>query len=248
MSERIVYLGGEVKALDDSGKVGGYLVRFSSERDPDLHGEFFTKSTYFGPRDGDGADLMFHHGLPLKAELAGLADHVFRNPLKTRKDEIGIFAEAALDLSDEYEAVIYKLAKDGKLGWSSGTAKYLIRKEDSGEIKRWPIVEGSLTPAPAEPRNKAGAIKALEELADDEPGVAIAAAESAKTQRDFEKALRDAGLSRKAAEIFSSRAKAIFQGEPEELAELKREVETLRAQKFALSLDLLRAQLNQTKG
>lgn len=242
---RIVYDGGEVKALDEPGKVGGYLVRFSTEQDPDLTGDFFTAKTYFGPSDGDGADLMFHHGLPLKAELAGLADHIFRNPIKTRKDEIGIFAEAVLDMSDKYEAAIYKLAKEGKLGWSSGTAKYLIRKEDTGEIKRWPIVEGSLTPTPAEPRNKAGAIKALEELADD----ASEAIEAAKTERDLERALRDAGLSRKTAELSISRMKAILSGgSPEELAELKRELDEVRAQKFALSLELLRAQLNQPKG
>lgn len=243
---RIVYDGGEVKALDESGKVGGYLVRFSTEKDPDLTGDFFTAKTYFGPSNGDGADLMFHHGLPLKAELAGLADHIFRNPIKTVKDAVGVFAEAVLDMSDKYEAAIYKLAKEGKLGWSSGTAKYLIRKEDSGEIKRWPIVEGSLTPTPAEPRNRAGAIKALEELSDDEPSEAI---EEAKTERDLEKALRDAGLSRKTAELSISRMKAILSGgSPEELAELKREVKALQARNLSQAMELLRAQLNQTRG
>src|SRR5579859_2699254 len=40
--ETVVYRGGEVKSLGDD-RVGGYLVVFSTEKDPDLSGDFFTK-------------------------------------------------------------------------------------------------------------------------------------------------------------------------------------------------------------
>jgi len=40
-TDTIIYQGGAVKALD-GGKVGGYLVLFSTDADPDLVGDFFT--------------------------------------------------------------------------------------------------------------------------------------------------------------------------------------------------------------
>lgn len=156
-SDTMVAWGDAVKALGD-GRVGGYLVRFSSEADPDLTGEWFTRATYYGPRDGDGADTLVHHGFPLKAGLEELADRLL-SPLKTTKDEIGIFAEVVLDMADEYEKAIYELVEQGKLGWSSGAPGHMVRRKDSGEITRWPIAEGSLTPTPAEPRNRVVSLK-----------------------------------------------------------------------------------------
>ena len=243
-SETYICIGDAVKSLGN-GKIGGYLVRFSTEKDPDLSGEFFTKSTYFGPRDGDGADMLFHHGIPMKTGLEGLADHLFK-PVKARKDEIGIWVEAVLDAANQYEKAVLELAASGKLGWSSGTAKHMIRRAETGEIKRWPIVEASLTPTPAEPRNGASAIKTLDEFLNESEEPEIKAAfEAATTERTLEKALRDAGLSRKTSEAAIGRAKAIFRGDPEELAELKREIEHL---KFLNKVLELRASLNQTKG
>lgn len=156
-SDTMVAWGDAVKALGD-GRVGGYLVRFSSEADPDLTGEWFTRATYYGPRDGDGADTLVHHGFPLKAGLEELADRLL-SPLRTRKDEVGIFAEAVLDMADEYEEMLYQLVEQGKLAWSSGAPGHMVRRKGSGEITRWPIAEGSLTPTPAEPRNRVVSLK-----------------------------------------------------------------------------------------
>lgn len=158
-ADTVVAWGDAVKALGD-GRVGGYLVRFSSEADPDLTGEWFTRATYYGPRDGDGADTLVHHGFPLKAGLEELADRLL-SPLRTRKDEVGIFAEAVLDMADEYEEMLYQLVEQGKLAWSSGAPGHMVRRKGSGEITRWPIAEGSLTPTPAEPRNRVITLKAL---------------------------------------------------------------------------------------
>jgi hypothetical protein len=49
--EDMIYQGGEIKALGN-GRVGGYLVIFSTEDAPDLEGEFFTKSTEFFVENG----------------------------------------------------------------------------------------------------------------------------------------------------------------------------------------------------
>jgi len=53
------------------------------------------------------------------------------------------------------------LVQRGVLGWSSGTAPQLVQY-DGGHISRWPIVEGSLTPSPAQPgKTRIMSIKSL---------------------------------------------------------------------------------------
>ena len=107
-SETVVWYGGEVKALDDSGKIGGYLVRFSTAQDPDLSGDYFTKSTDFGPIKS--SPILYHHGMDstLKGTRLGLGE------LKT--DDVGVWLEGQLELRDEYEKAIFNMAKAGKLG------------------------------------------------------------------------------------------------------------------------------------
>ncbi|PYS48284.1 MAG: hypothetical protein DMF68_13645 [Acidobacteria bacterium] len=158
--DELIYIGEAVKALDDSGRVGSYLVRFDSK---DLDGEHFTKNTYFGAHDGNGVDCLFHHMLPLPDVPQELTDHIFKS-LKTTKDDIGIFAEVVLDLADKYEAKVHELVVAGKLGFSSGAPAHTVRKTKDGEIKRWIIAEGSLTPCPAEYQNRVVSLKAFSEL------------------------------------------------------------------------------------
>ncbi len=169
----MIYFGDALKAMDDSGKVGGYLVRFSDGSKKDLSGEYFTAETYLGAHDGDGVDTMFHHGQPLPikakltkeamAELDGLRDHVFA-PVKTKRDTIGIFAETVLDMSDAYEKAVFGLVKAGKLGWSSGAVGHLVKKANDGRILRWPVGEASITPTPCEPLNRAITVKSLDAI------------------------------------------------------------------------------------
>ena len=170
----LVYFGGAIKALDENGKIGGYLVRFSDDgSQKDLAGEYFTSKTFLGSRDGDGVDTMFHHGQPIPvkskltkaaaAEIKALQDHVFA-PVKTKRDTIGIFAETVLDMADEYEKAVFGLVKAGKLGWSSGAVSHLVKKSSDGQIKRWPIGEASITPTPCEPLNRALTIKSLDSI------------------------------------------------------------------------------------
>lgn len=169
----LVYFGEAVKALDDNGRVGGYLIRFSDDgTQKDLTGEWFTSKTYLGPNDGNGSEALFEHGFPVmpkssqgldKATLKTMqafADRTFA-PLKTKRDAYGVFAETVLDLADDYEKMIFGLVKQEKLGWSSGAAGHRVVKSKDGEIVRWPIAEGSLTPRPAEPLNRAITLKSL---------------------------------------------------------------------------------------
>ncbi len=169
MNDALIFFGSSVKALNERGRVGGYLVRFSDGANPrrDLTGEYFTSKTFLGSRDGDGQDTYFHHrmSIPLPdgvsaataKEIDALRNHVFA-PVKTRRDAIGIWAETILALSDAYEAAVNGLVRAGKLSWSSGAAAHLIEKTRAGEITRWPIAEASLTFSPAEPLNKVVAL------------------------------------------------------------------------------------------
>ena len=152
--ETVIFAGDTIKSLGD-GRVGGYLVRFSDASHKDLSGEYFTAKTYYGAREGDGADCLFHHSLPIKGVNSEFTDHIFA-PIKTRKDNIGIFAETVLNMSDAYERKVAELVDAGKLGWSSGSAGHACRKAADGEITRWIISEGSLTPTPCESHNVGG--------------------------------------------------------------------------------------------
>ena len=154
--EQIVYFGGAVKALGD-GKLGGYLVQFSSDDDPDLTNEFFTKETDYG--DATKTTVYFNHGLDPIVRKKKL-DHA---PIKM--DDFGVWIEAQIDMRDKYEAFIYKRAKEGKMGWSSGTLPNLVEREKSGKaiwIKSWSLgLDASITPTPAEPRSVAQPLKSI---------------------------------------------------------------------------------------
>jgi len=153
-AETLIAWGGAVKALGD-GKIGGYLVRFTTENEPDLEGEYFTKDTDFG--DAAGAPVYYQHGLDAKIgkRKLGKASH--------KIDDFGIWAEAQLNLRDEYEKFIYAMAEKGKMGWSSGTASHLVERRHTAKatwIKSWPLgLDDTLTPWPAEPRNEAIPLK-----------------------------------------------------------------------------------------
>jgi len=152
--DTLIMYGGQVKALG-GGKIGGYLVRFTTEDDPDLEGEFFTRDTDFG--DAQSAPVYYQHGMDsrLGKRRIGKATHLV--------DEFGIWAEAQLDLRDEYERFIYSMAEDGKQAWSSGTAGHLVERVPKNKavwLKSWPLgLDDTLTPTPAEPRNTAIPLK-----------------------------------------------------------------------------------------
>lgn len=161
----VYYFGGEAKALGD-GRVGGYLVRYGDKDQTDLVKDFFTPSTDY---DVDWSSevkstVYYNHGLDKKIGKTKLCNGA---KATLKKDDIGIWIEAQLDLRNEYEKAIYGLVEQKKLGWSSGTVGYLVEREkvgDAFEIKRWGLgLDASLTPTPAEPRNVAE-IKSLEDL------------------------------------------------------------------------------------
>ena len=137
-----------VKALEGaSGRVGGYLVVWGSPAARDLQDEYFTPATELGLDWFERRPVLYHHGLDgaVKTAVIGAIDTL-------TPDAIGVWAEAQLDLHQKYARAVHRLVERGALSWSSGSLPHLVDVEPDGRIARWPVVEGSLTPSPAEPR------------------------------------------------------------------------------------------------
>lgn len=152
-------IGGAVKS-DRLGHVKGYLVRFGTPEAVDLEGDFFGPETDFGFPIKAGArvplNLYYHHGMDQKVGRKSIGTGY------VKMDETGLWYEAQIDLADEYGRMIAKLAKDGKMGFSSGAAGHLVERKSTGvasQIVRWPIAEASITPTPAEWRNTVKSIE-----------------------------------------------------------------------------------------
>jgi HK97 family phage major capsid protein len=138
----------QVKALSpDAARIGGYLLRWGSAAERDLHGDYFSPQTELGLDWYERRPMLYQHGLDdsLKAAVMGQIDHL-------HADEVGLWAEAQLDLRHRYADHIRRLIEQGALFWSSGSLPHLVQREADGHLRRWIIVEGSLTPTPAEPR------------------------------------------------------------------------------------------------
>jgi HK97 family phage major capsid protein len=159
-SVTVVTYGGVVKALPDN-KVGGYLVTFGGL---DMTGDYFDKDTDFG--EYSRLPVLYHHGFDekMKTRRIGTAE--------VKQDDLGLWAEAQLNMRDEYEKMVYEMVQNGKLGWSSGAAAHVVNKEENekgSHITQWYMAEASLTPCPAEPRNSVIPLKAFLGVSDQKP-------------------------------------------------------------------------------
>lgn len=135
-----------LKAVGE-GRVGGYLVVWGSPAQKDLHGEYFTPETDFALDWYQQRPALYHHGLDgvMQITAIGTIDTI-------KADNVGLWAEMQLNLRKRYVDQVMELVNAGKLNWSSGSLGHLVEVGSDGWIKRWPIVEGSATPSPAEPR------------------------------------------------------------------------------------------------
>lgn len=193
MDEMLVVAGAAVKALGD-GKVAGYLVPFGSPEDLDLDGEFFAKDTDFDRDLPATVGTYYDHGTDptLGPRRLGKASLEMR-------DE-GVWLESQLDLSDRYQAAVYKLAEAGRLRLSSGAVTHLVQKQRTGKavkITHWPLGEASFTVKPANPNatvqtmalkswegvplEEAAEVKFSPEEGDGKPAVPATLAEHAQT-------------------------------------------------------------------
>lgn len=130
--------------------IEGLAIPFIAARPSgkDLTGERFDAKTdlcidWFGE---SGRPLLYEHGLDgtLKASVVGR-----QTEFETRAE--GVWAQSQLDANFRYRKAVDKLIEKEALGYSSGAMPHLATKNADGIITRWPWVELSLTPVPAEP-------------------------------------------------------------------------------------------------
>ena len=154
--------GTAVKAGED-GHLGGRCVVFSDPKNLDSTGEYFDSSTEFDAEVGLKGPIYLHHTLPIKT-----GEGVKRISMKigeatiTGIDSEGIEIDGVLyeEMAKSHDKFIQKLiktvkkaVKDGKLGWSTGTAAHLVVREmksGASHIKKWPLgLDFSVTPTAA---------------------------------------------------------------------------------------------------
>ena len=144
--------------------IEGMLAPFGGPiKGKDLDGEYFSARTAFELEwFGDWQrPLLYHHGLDpeIKTSVVGR--------IKVTTTDKGLWMEGQLDKAHEYATAVADLVDSGTMGLSSGSVSHLIETDaKSGEIKRWPLIEGSLTPTPANPEAKAAPVKYAMKSAD----------------------------------------------------------------------------------
>jgi HK97 family phage major capsid protein len=135
-------------APDSRDRIEGYLVRWGSPREPDTVGDWFEPDTDFG--NLKKFPMLYHHGKNphIGPSAVGIWDEVER-------DDVGLFVRGELFKHHLYRKRIEQLIERGALGLSSGANPRTMYPvfAPRGKVQRWHIVEGSLTPTPAEPRN-----------------------------------------------------------------------------------------------
>jgi len=136
-----------VKALGQD-RVGEYLVLWGSPDQKDLDLEYFTNKTEELTAIFNAVGkipILYHHAMDdaVKTAVVGLLDIM-------QADDVGLWVEGQLEKANVYRQAITKLLSEQALYWSSGTLPGARKTAPDGHIERWPIVEASMTPTPAE--------------------------------------------------------------------------------------------------
>ena len=139
------------------GWLEGYLVSWGNDGDSDLQGEYFTPRTQFCLDWFPDRPVLYHHGMDGEAGLRKIG-----TIKAVESDDLGMWVQAQLDLRDRYANAVYDMIKAKEFGWSSGSVDHLVKISQKGEILVWPLIEGSITPTPAQPsKTTVRAFKAL---------------------------------------------------------------------------------------
>lgn len=153
--ERLIALGGAIKAVNGN-EIGGYLAEWGTGDVRDLDHERFVADTDFALDWYSERPLLFHHGLD-----AGVGTQKIGVIKSLTPDDKGLWMQAILDERNEYVEYVKKLIDMGALGLSSASLPHLVRIEQDGTIKRWTLIEGSLTHTPADPRTTVMSLKSF---------------------------------------------------------------------------------------
>lgn len=130
----------------DDATIEGWLVPFDGPfSGKDSYGTRFTASTDYALDWFTERPLLFQHGLDPATGLTPVG--------RIRSVEVkdkGVWMQAQLDAQSEYFESIREMVKAGKLFLSSGSVEHLVQIDRrSGDVLRWPLIEGSMTPTPS---------------------------------------------------------------------------------------------------
>lgn len=151
--ERLIAFGGAIKAINGN-EIAGFLVQPPEPGVNDLQREHFAVDTDYALDLYGERPLLFHHGLD-----GGIGINKIGVIKALTPRDGGLWMQAILDERNEYVDYVRKLIDMGALGLSSGSLPHLVQIETDGTIKRWPIIEGSLTHTPADPRTRVMTVK-----------------------------------------------------------------------------------------
>ncbi len=107
----------------------------------------------------EGRPFLYHHGLDETVKGA-----VVGRQIERWTDDLGHWVKIQLDRRSKYMDAIKQLVEAGALGLSSGAMPHLVNTTKSGHIERWPWVEISSTPSPANPDATLYAVKTADAI------------------------------------------------------------------------------------
>ena len=112
----------------------------------DLDNEAFSKDTDLYLDAYDKRPMLYSHGMDKALGVKSVATET-----KWEQRDGGIWLEAQLLKSGEYQEHILELARRGLLGYSTGANPRSVVKSASGLIERWMWMETSILPIPSNP-------------------------------------------------------------------------------------------------
>lgn len=145
-----------IKLIDESPDgfiVGGYGHVWGDPQHKDLYGDYFTPESDLMPDLVPVKLALFDHTMTTTPDGTRF-DHPVGKALErwSRADSIGKWIQAILDKRAKYVDKVMELVERGILAWSSGSVPHLVKRAANGFLSRWPVIEYTLTPTPAEPR------------------------------------------------------------------------------------------------
>ena len=108
----LVSYGGAAKALGD-GKIGGYLVKFSDEKKPDIFGTFFDAKTDFGDAAVlTGKEMEKKRQRDIRSKRSSMDNYVDKNKADFKEylfENQGKYSQAVKDYLTRHPEVIEEL-------------------------------------------------------------------------------------------------------------------------------------------
>ena len=137
-----------VERTDDYIVVEGLGVPFGGPANGrDLDNQFFDKDTDFMLADYASRPLRYQHGMDATVKYAKIGE-----VKAISETDAGLWVQSQIDLHNDYASMIEEVLGKGALGYSSGAQDSAVKIDwATGHIDRWPIVEMTLTPTPANP-------------------------------------------------------------------------------------------------